>query len=460
MKHAKKITAYFSMLLMLVTMPMATLAQSRVEAPKNPYSPAEDVKLGQQAAAQAEQQLPMLNDREVQDYIQQLGRRLADGIPREFHQPEFRYSYKVVNVRDLNAFALPGGFTYVNRGLIEAAKTEGELAGVMAHEISHVALRHGTAQYAKAQKPGILGAIGQIAGAVIGGGLGSVIAAGSQIGSGLYTLKYGREYERQADTLGAQIMAQAGYDPRDLANMFRTIEAQGGGGGPEFLSSHPNPGNRYEAINREAQALRVRNPITDSHEFNRIKARLRDMGNAPSLEEASRGNTRRTSSRRGNARPGEMPSSRFENYRAPSGVFAIRYPSNWDAYDAQTGATFAPAWAINGDDVTRGVIVGFGQTNSRSLSQAMNELVNNIRQSNNYLRESGRRTNARVAGRSGQTTYLVGRNRSGETERVELVATLIGNDIVYVLFIAPEQEFRQYESAFSQMLGSLTLNTR
>src|SRR5262249_50855283 len=159
-------------------------------------------------------------------------------IPREYQHSEFNYEFDVVNTRDINAFALPGGPMFVNRGMIEAARNEGEMAGVMAHEISHVALRHGTAQATKAQKFQLPALGPAILGAIMGGNVGSVISQGTKFGLGAYLLKYSREYESQADTLGAQIMARAGYDPRDLANMFRTIQEQSGGrGGPEWLSS-------------------------------------------------------------------------------------------------------------------------------------------------------------------------------------------------------------------------------
>ena len=162
-----------------------------------------------------------------------------------------------MNQKEINAFALPGGPMFLNRGMIEAGKTEAEVAGVMAHEISHVALRHGTAQATKGEKFQIGAMLGQIAGAVVGGTLGGIIAQGSQLGLGTYFLKFGRAAESQADILGAQILARAGYDPRQMANMFKTIESQGGSRGPEFMSSHPNPGNRYNAINKEAAKLRV-----------------------------------------------------------------------------------------------------------------------------------------------------------------------------------------------------------
>jgi predicted Zn-dependent protease len=128
---------------------------------------------------------------------------------------------------------------------------------VIAHEIAHVVLRHGTVQATKGQKFQIGALAGQVIGSLIGGRTGSIVANGSQIGLGTYFLKYSREYEREADLLGAQIMARAGYDPREMANMFQTIARRGGGGGPEWLSDHPNPANRYEAINREAALLRA-----------------------------------------------------------------------------------------------------------------------------------------------------------------------------------------------------------
>ncbi len=133
---------------------------------------------------------------------------------------------------EINAFALPGGPMYINRGMIEAAHTQGEVAGVMAHELSHVALRHGTAQATKATKYEIGTLLGTVVGAIIGGNVGSAVAQGTQFGLGTAFLRFSREFERDADLLGSHIMAAAGYDPREMASMFKTIEDQGGSGGP------------------------------------------------------------------------------------------------------------------------------------------------------------------------------------------------------------------------------------
>ena len=117
--------------------------QTKIVAPSNKYSPADDVKLGREAAAQAKKELPMLNDERVDDWVEDVGGRLAHAIPPEFQHPEFQFTFDVVNQSDINAFALPGGPMFLNRGMIEKAKTEGEVAGVMAHELSHVVQQDG-----------------------------------------------------------------------------------------------------------------------------------------------------------------------------------------------------------------------------------------------------------------------------------------------------------------------------
>src|SRR5262252_9058840 len=262
--------------------PIATFAQTPIKLHGNKFQPADDVKLGQQAAAQAEQQMQLVRDPELVAYLERVGQGLAAAIPQEFQHPEFHYSFNVVNAKEINAFALPGGPMYVNSGMITAAKSEDEMAGVMAHELSHVALRHGTAQVTKAQKFNILSQVMGVGGQVVGGPLGSIAQMGAQ-GVGVYLLKFSREYETEADLLGARIMSQAGYDPRALANMFKTIESQGGGGGPSFLSDHPSPKDRYEKINQEAQALQINTAATpDKQDFlvaqQRLTGRSRGRG--------------------------------------------------------------------------------------------------------------------------------------------------------------------------------------
>jgi len=348
----------------MVWSPLTIFAQTRVEVPKNKYKVSDDVQLGREAAQQAAQQLPILRDSYIDNYVESVGGRLVAAIPAEFQHPEFRYTFDVVDARDINAFALPGGPMFINRGMIEAAGREGEMAGVMAHEISHVALRHATAQATETQKYQIGSILGQIAGAVIGGVPGAIIGTGSQIGFGAGALKYSRKYETQADILGAQIMARAGYDPRDLANMFRTIERQGGGrSGPAWLSSHPNPENRYQRINQEAALLRVNrnNAIQDTRGFENVQARLRGLPRARTTEEIARSGQNyptQNSPQDDSYARGSRVAYPSASYRSESNnLFRASIPSNWRSLGSDGSAvSYAPEGAYGSAGITHGVM--------------------------------------------------------------------------------------------------------
>lgn len=446
-------------------MPFAAFAQTQVRLPKNKYKVQDDVKIGNDASRQIEQQFPLLNDSQAEAYVSRVGERLVASIPAQFRQPAFDYRFKVVNARDINAFALPGGPMYVNRGMIEAAKNEGEMAGVMAHEISHVALRHATAQVTETQKLQIGSVLGQIAGAVIGGGVGQIIGAGSQIGFGAGALRYSRSYETQADILGAQMMANAGYDPRDLANMFRTIQQESGGGrGPEWLSSHPDPGNRFQKINQEAQYLNVSpNPIKVTREFSRTQERLRSLPRAKSMAEIERdyksGRVPQNPTSGGNySNSVPYPSARTRAYR--SGGVSMSVPSNWREFGGDGSVMFAPEGGYGGQGITHGAMVGIHRGSGGSLSQSTEDYVNGILQSNTYLRQRGGYTRATVAGRSGYSTVLSGRSPvTGRTENVTVfTAPIRSGDILYIAAVVPSDEAVRYNTAFRTMVSSIRLN--
>lgn len=501
-------------LLSLFASPIAVFAQTRVIAPKNPYNESKDVELGRQAAQQAERQLPLLNDQAAQDYVERVGRRLVEAIPAEFQHPQFHYSFKVLDVRDMNAFALPGGFTFVNRGLIEAARNEGELAGVIAHEISHVALRHGTAQAAKARKYQYGAAAVGILGTIFGGpALGQL----GQAGVGTYFLKYSREYERDADILGSQIMARAGYDPHDLANIFRTLEQQGGRGGPQWLSDHPNPGNRLEYINREADALRVTNPIKNTEEFTRVQALLHDMPPARSMQEIGRSGQqsgqrypqqggqrypqqdgqsypqqggqrdpqqdRQSYPRQGGQRDPqqdgqsyprqggrqrqpagqvEYPSPSFRTYSGS--YFRIGVPDNWRELPAGDNVTFAPEGGYRetqGQFVfTHGIQIGTMRAQSTSLRSATDELINGLTQDNQDLRRNGGYQQETLGRRAGLSVSLT--NVSEITRRPQVVtvytALLRNGELFYLIAVAPQDEIQNYQRTFMAIVGAVDLN--
>ena len=397
----------------------------------------------------------MLRDDGVDDYVERIGQRLAQAIPAEFQHREFRYSFDVVNVSDLNAFALPGGPMYINRGMLQAAKNEGEVAGVLAHEISHVALRHGTAQAGKATPYQVGSILGQIAGAILGGVAGQAISLGSQIGFGTAFLKYGREYERQADLLGAQIMARAGYDPRDMANMFQTIQAKGGGsGGPEWMSSHPNPGNRYEAITKESAQLRVTNPVRNTAEFTQVQSRLQRMQKAPTTEQVMKqgGGNQRTS--RDTGYPAgqigqvEPPSGRYETFDGGN-LFRVAVPSNWRELQGNNSVTFAPEGGygeVRGQSVfTHGLQVGMEASNARDLRTATTQLMQGLAQSNPSLRQSGGFSNVTIGGRGGLATVLTNvSDVTRQQERIALYTTQLNDGSLFFLVgVAPARRIQR-----------------
>ena len=440
-------------------------AQTKVTAPSNKYSPAEDVKLGREAAQEVERELPMLRDDRVDDYVEDVGARLVQNIPAQFRYNEFRYSFDVVNLREINAFALPGGPMYAHRGMLEKAGSEAEIAGVLAHEISHVALRHGTAQASKAGKYQ-LGQVGaQILGAIIGGTAGEVVSTGGQLYLGARFMKYSREYEKQADILGAQIMARSGYDPRAMATMFQRIEKEGGGRAPEWLSNHPNPGNRASYITKEAQALRVSNPVTNTRDFQNVQARLGSMSPAPTMEEVARsgaGNRRTTgTSGTGRAPTGrvEAPSTRYQSYN-PGNLFRISVPNNWREMASENQVTYAPDGGygtINNTNVfTHGVQIGVARNEQHSLQEATDELLASLAQSNRGMGRPSSYSRVQIGGRQGLRTVIANNAETTGRERLAVYTTqLQDGTLFYLIGVAPEGEYSAYDNVFQRIVSSV-----
>ena len=450
-----------------VVLTVALTAQTPIEAPKNKYSPADDVKLGQEAAQQVEREMPVMRDGEVNSYLNDVGRRLAENIPPEFRHPEFHYTFKGVNLREINAFALPGGPMFVNRGMLEKAHNEGEVAGVMAHELSHVALRHGTAQATKATPYEIGTIAGAVLGAIVGGRTGSVIAQGTQFGLGTAFLRYSRDYEKQADLLGSQIMARAGYDPRDMANVFKTIEKESGPGGPQWMSDHPNPGNRYEYINKEAQMLHVQPRQQDTRGFQQVQNHLRSLAPAPSAEEAARGAGRTSRGGTGTGtgtRPTPnrvaRPSSNFSTY-TEGDLFRVSVPDNWREIAGNNEVTFAPEGAYgdaNGQSVfTHGTQIGLARNETHDLARATDELVQSLGQGNPQLRRSSNPSRTNVGGQQALETRLSNVSEvTGGEERIDLYTTLMRDGtLFYVIGVAPAADYNDYGPVISKVARSI-----
>ena len=226
-------------------------AQTKVSPGFNMFSPQQDVEIGAQSAAEAERQLPMVRDADVEAYVNRIGQKLAANAGG----PQFQYRFRVVNASDINAFALPGGFIYINRGIIENARNEGEVAGVMAHEIAHSALRHGTHQASKAYAAQAgLQILGGLLGGKVGNNTAQILNTVGGVGLNALFLKFSRELETQADVRGAQILAASGYTPADMVSFFNTLEKVDKSKKTTWLSDHPAPPDRIARIEKEAAA--------------------------------------------------------------------------------------------------------------------------------------------------------------------------------------------------------------
>jgi predicted Zn-dependent protease len=248
-------------------------ASSRVSAGFNLFTPEQDVELGRVSAKEVARQSPVVEDERVTRYVQRLGERVASRAPG-YH---FQYKFVVVDSPETNAFALPGGYVFVNSGAIEAARNEGELAGVLAHEISHVALRHGTNQ---ASKVYVAKSAMRLIDAALGGAKDDARRLAYSLGlggPGKLFMKFNRDAELEADVEGARLMAAAGYDPRDMASFFESLDVRDGDddAARESAGDHPDPAARAAAIDELLPSLEVSaSPVHDTEEFRQIKSRL------------------------------------------------------------------------------------------------------------------------------------------------------------------------------------------
>src|SRR5215467_7101582 len=273
--HARTLFSF-----LLLTGLLLAQGPSRFRPGFNLFSKEQDVQLGQENAAQVRKQMPMVSDPFLNEYVNRIGKRLANS--QEAQESGFPFTFEVVADPSINAFALPGGPMFINTGLLKSVDNEAELAGVMGHEMSHVILRHGTNQASKAQLiqlPAVLGS--QLAGSSM---VGQLAQLGIGLGANSVILKFSRTAESQADLMGSHLMAEAGYNPIEMARFFDKLNAEGGSHAPQFLSDHPNPENREKAIEQEIQRLPAQNYNYQTGDFARMKqavARIHEKPPAP-----------------------------------------------------------------------------------------------------------------------------------------------------------------------------------
>lgn len=353
-------------------------------------------------------------------------------------------------------------------------------------------MQHSIKQMKKQQlQQGIAGILGAVLGQA-GGAIGALGRLGVGIGSGMLSLRYSRGDEAQADSVGAILMYKVGYDPVSLAQFFQTLEQQGGANGPNFLSDHPNPGNRVAAIQQEIQGWPPVRSQLNNQAFLRIKQQAQGV-RAYSAQEISQGakdNAWVQQNQKSGSLPPNLPISQSGSSTPPpeasgivdvsysqvkpSGSFSqtqnsllnISYPSNWRlAPDSNgEGLTIAPSAGVTQGAIAYGVVINSAQVKSRSsLDEATNEIVNGLVQSNAGLRANGGSRKIQVNGLEGRSIDLTGRspvqqNNQSLPEHDWLVtASRAQGGLVYLVFIAPESSFNQLRPTYQRMLESVQI---
>jgi hypothetical protein len=476
----------------------AVPAWARYQPPpacKNPFTPEQEITEGQKVAAQVYQQMPVLpaND-PVTVYVRQLGARLVANAPGY----KWPFSFNVVASADVNAFALPGGSIFVNVGTVQAAETEAQLAGVMAHEISHVVLRHSTCNMAKQQNKSVLYGLGSIASQILLGGTAGQLASGAiGLGASLDFLHMSRDDEKQADLLGVGILYDSGYDPRGLPQFFETIQAKYGSGGAQMLSDHPNPGNRTEYVNAEIATLpRRSNATVSTPEFAKVHALALKERTFTAKEvqggvwkQAGRyaagpgGGVLPVSSGGATGAAGQGPAQgpapvtlsraalgidgRMADYQGAR--FALRYPAKWQANSDANGAVlFAPVGGAGASGIVYGALFdtlrlrGEKVTDASVLPRVTQALVQQLSEQNGGLEQVSQIEGLTVGGRAANGVELRGRSPvvagGANLPERDWLATVWrpDGDLDYIVFVAPERDFAVLKPVFTEMLSSFS----
>ncbi|HVP49202.1 MAG TPA: M48 family metallopeptidase [Bryobacteraceae bacterium] len=415
----------------------------------NFFSKDQDIQLGKEAATEVRKQVTVVQNQFLQEYIQHIGKRLTS-------QPEagdWPFSFTVILDPNINAFALPGGPMFVNSGTIANADNEAQIAGVMGHEMSHVILRHGTKQASKAN---LLQIPAMLAGTVVGDGslLAEMTKLGIGVGANSILLKYSRDDESQADALGTHLMSEAGYNPVELAHFFQKLEAQGGSRPLQFLSDHPNPGNREQAIQEEIQTLPKRQYSYQTGDFERAKAEVVKLPKlAPKLSAAAAADP-----------AAARPSSKLQPFQGRSYSFA--YPSNWQVFGDQNSDSITMAaregivqGSSGGAQVGYGVIASYftPDEQGQSLSQATDDLVQHLHASNPSMKTAHSSRKTKVDGNPALITMLSSTSPlAGAGEETDALLTVARpQGLFYLVFIAPSGEFKSAESVLNDVVGSV-----
>jgi predicted Zn-dependent protease len=440
--------------------------QAQVNVQKASLSRDQEIQIGKQFAAQVEREDEVIQNPEIEAWLNQIGQNLAK-TPQANAYP---YYFKLVNDDSINAFALPGGPMYVNTGLLRAADSEGEVAGVLAHEMSHVALRHGAAQISKQQTYGTLfRIIGAAAGTLTTDPSGQcgmvcqITQAGTSLGENSLLMKFSRGYEHDADLNGARMMASAGYDPIQLPQFFEKLQAKmGTAGQPKglalWMASHPATGSRIQYVSQDLQFYPKRDYTASSGNFARVKklvAAIPPPRPQPGkLIQAKQGATPRTG----------LPDG-YKDY--PANGFSIAYPSTWQAGQPQPASSLylVPQNGLaqtqnSGVELLAGAMVDYYVPKSGAAGVALDastkEFLDSLRKGDSNLKaEQPEKTT--VGGRPALRTKLTTKTSlQQEPDQVIYLYTVPSQaGLWYLVLATPPSQLGAFDPIAKQMVGTV-----
>lgn len=441
---------------LLIVVAAGAANQKKLPKPGWPnfFSKAQDIEMGREYAQQVEKQFHVVQDQELTDYINRIGQRLV----KQGGLDDYPYSFKVVNEPTINAFALPGGPMFVHSGLIKAADNEAQIAGVLAHELSHVVLRHGTQQASKAQ---LIQLPAMIGGAVLGGSLvGQLAQLGIGIGANSVLLKFSRGAENDADLMGAYTMAKAGYNPIEMARFFEKLEAEMGGKSSskmaQFLSDHPNPGNRVKAIEDQLPYM-ARGPFgAKEGDIASEKARVDKLPVLAKVK-GQQGQGTGAAPLPNAPRPQSLPvSSNTKVYEGQG--YSLSYPDNWSPSGGQQSVTLAPKEGMVESQIGFGAIITSAEVSGANVDLARDTrtLLDGMIKQNSNMRVSGEAQSATIGGSPALVTKCSSDSPYAGTRETDVVVTIDrGKTLLYLIFIAPEPDYARVEPVFQQITRSI-----
>lgn len=451
-------------LIVISALPALAAAQKKPPKPGwNLFKKQQDIELGREYAQQVERQMYLVPNKELNDYVTRVGMRLV----RQGGLEDYPYYFKVVQDDSINAFALPGGPTYVHTGLLKAAENEAQLAGVLAHELSHVVLRHGTHQASRAvalQVPAL------VLGGVVGrsGGLSALLAQmGIGLGANSVLIGFSRSMESEADLLGAYTMAKAGYNPLEMARFFEKLEAQRGNPNwlvSRFLSDHPNPGNRIQAIDEQLPYM-PRGPYNaeegDLAHIRQVVEQLTAAKNGfPRVQSQEPAGQSPAAGRMDPPVIGLSGSVREYKGSFQGGAIAFSYPQEWRVEVNRDGSLL-----VTGESGTVGGAVGFGvvvnsaparngrvdlAADTKSYLQGLAQAGQNVKTESEPAELTTAGSPALAIRLSSDSPYAGGRRE------IDMVVTVDrGSTMVVLIFVAPAAQFTHLEDAFQALIRSL-----